>query len=244
MPKKLKVDKSIGPSKDEIQEAVEKCLTRISGPTEASYLRIWLSELVKNRSIPIGLLEYLPAPSKEIGKTRFDQLYDAAIALVFPEYTKSTIERLLGPSPDPNIKIWRVVLPDRYQITHVLIRAESYAQAFALGCDYTCRMSLRLYGKIPLDMTIRVMYMGERALRRYLDMRWANRTARRRKFKQEGREVSPKQLRGARLCALGSPRSPYYSIARYCEQKDLNRIRLSKNLARESAVESESFRRK
>ena len=166
------------------------------------------------------------------------------MALIFPGYTRSTLERLLGPPINSSIRIWRVILPEKSHITHVLIRAESYPQAFALGCDYACRMSLRLYGKIPTDMTIRVMHMGERALRRYLDLKWSNRTARRRKFQREGREISPRQLRGARLCALGSPKSPLYSIARYCEQKDLDRVRRFKNLARNSAVESESFSKK
>jgi hypothetical protein len=245
MPKRTKAKApDAAPTDEEMVEAVERCLERIAGPKEATYLRVWLLEVVRNNAVPVSLLEYLPVPAAEAGKTRFDQLYDAAMALVFPGYTKATLERLLGPSPRAGVRIWRVVLPERFQMSHVLVRAEGYPQAFALGCDYACRMSLRLYGKIPVDMTIRVMYMGERALRRYLDLRWANRTARRRKFKTEGREVSPRQLRGARLCALGSPRSPHYSVARYCEKKDLDRVRASKGLVRDSAVESESFRRK
>lgn len=224
--------------------AVERCLSRIAGPKEAKYLRVWLLEVVRNNAVPVSLLEYLPVPAREAGKTRFDQLYDAAMSLVFPDYTEGTLKRLLGPTPAEGIRIWRVVLPERFQVAHVLIRADSYQQAFALGCDYACRMSLRMYGRVPVDMTLRVLYMGERALRRYLDLRWNNRTSRRRKLGLEGREVSPRQMRGARLCALGTPRSPLHSIARYCDQKDLDRVRRSKGLVRDSAVESESFRRK
>jgi len=228
------------PNDVEIKEAVEKCIKRIAGPVEASYLRVWLLEVVRNNAIPISLLEYLPVPAAEVGKTRFDQLYDASMALVYPGYSKETLERLLGPSPKKGIKIWRVILPEKFKIAHVLIRAESFQKAFALGCDYTCRMSLRLYGKIPTDVTIRVIYMTERALRRYLDLKWANRTSRRRKFKLEGREITQRQINGVRLFALGSTKSPLYSVARYCEKKDLDRVRKSKGLSRESSVETES----
>lgn len=230
-------------SDQELRDAVERCIERVAGPKEATYLRVWLLELVRNHAIPISLLEYLPVSAREAGKTRFDQIYDAAMALVFPGYTKSTLERLLGPSPRKDVKIWRVILPEKFKVAHVLIRAESFQQAFALGCDYACRTSLRTHGKVPIDMTVRVIYMTERALRRYLDLRWANRTSRRRKLKLEGRELTQRQLNGVRLFALGSSRSPHYSVARYCEHKDLDRIRLSKNLTRESAVESESRKR-
>jgi hypothetical protein len=228
------------PDDTELKDAVEKCIRRIAGPTEAAYLRVLLLEVVRNNAIPISLLDHIPAPAAEVGKTRFDQLYDAAVALVYPGYSKETLERLLGPVPKKGVKIWRVVLPEKFKIAHVLIRAESFQQAFALGCDYACRMSLRLYGRIPVDMTIRVIYMTERALRRHLELRWANRTSRRRKLKLEGREITQRQLNGVRLFALGSTKSPLYSVARYCEKKDLDRVRKFKGLSRESSVESES----
>jgi hypothetical protein len=244
MPKRPKVPEKPAPSDDELKEAIEKCLERVSSPKEAPYLRVWFFELLRNHAVPFELLEQVPVRAQEAGKTRFDQLYDAAVAIVFPGYTRGTLERLLGPSPPRGIRIWRVILPERYKVPHVLIRAESYGQAFALGCDYACRVSLRLYGKIPIDLTIKVIYMTERALRRHLNLRWANRTSRRRKLKLEGREFTSRQLNGVRLFAMGSPRSPLYSIARYCETKDLDKIRLSKGLIRASAVEAEPKRRR
>ena len=228
------------PSDDEFKEAVDKCVKRIAGPKEAEYLQVWLLEVVKNNAIPVSLLEFIPMPAAEVGKTRFDQIYDAAMSLVFPGYSQSTSEKLLGPAPKKNMKIWRIILPEKFKITHVLIRAISFQQAFALGCDYACRMSLRLYGKIPVDMTIRVIFMTERSLRRYLNLRWANRTSRRRKIKLEGREISHRQLNGVRLVALGSPKSHLYSVARYCERKDLDRVLKGKGISRESPVEAES----
>jgi len=231
------------PSDAEIKEAVEKCVKRIAGPKEASYLRVLLLEIVRNQTIPMKLLEFIPMPAAEVGKTRFDQIYDAAMALILPGYTKETIEKLLGPSPGRNTKIWRIILPEKFKIAHVLIRADSFQHAFALGCDYACRMSLRLYGKISVDMTIRVIYMTERALRRHLELRWANRTSRRRKLKLVGREISQRQMNGVRLFALGSPKNSLYDVARYCEKKDLDRIRKTKGLSRESLVETESRRK-
>lgn len=243
MSEKSKRPKKVSPeplSEEEVKEKVEKCIKRIAGPTEAAYLRIFLTEVVLNHAIPIKLLEYIPAPASEVGKTRFDQIYDAAIALIFPGYSDGTLEKLLGPKPKKGIKIWRVILPEKFKMTHVLVRAESFQHAFALGCDYACRMSLRLYGKIHIDMTIRVIYMTERSLRRYLELRWANKTSRRRKFKLEGREITQKQINGVRLFAIGTKTNSLYSVARYCEKKDLDRIRKSKGLTRESSIELES----
>lgn len=230
------------PNDIELKEAVDKCVKRIAGPKEATYLRVWLLEVVRNNAIPMSLLEFIPMPAAEIGKTRFDQVYDAAMALVFPGYSQLTSEKLLGPSPKKNVKIWRVILPEKFKVANVLIRADSFQEAFALGCDYACRMSLRLYGKIPIDITIRIMFMTERSLRRYLNLRWSNRTSRRRKLKLEGREISHRQLNGVRLLALGSPKSQLYSVARYCEKKDLEKILGKKGISRISPVEAESGR--
>ena len=231
------------PSKAEIDRAIDLCVKRFGTRSDADYFRLLITELVKNQTIPIQLLEEIPVRAQKAGKTRFDQLYDAAMALVFPGYRKDTLVRLLGDEYRQGTKVWRIVFPTNLGISHILLRAETFQEAFALGCDYACRISLRKKAKIPVDLTIRVMFMSERALRRYLDMRWASRTLKRKQLKLVGRDLTPKQIHGARLAALGTPSQPMYRIARYAEMKDLQRIRESKGVIRESSVESESFRK-
>ena len=232
-------------SQEDPKEALERCVQRISGPKEHEYFRSLFHELITNNSIPIELLDHIPKRAFDAEKTRFDQIYDAALYLVFPRYRHETLEKLVGPRAEekPKTKIWRVMIPKKFGISHVLIRAESFQEAFALGCDYVCRISLRLCGKIPTDLTIRVQFVSEKALRRFLDMRWANRVKKRKQLQLVGREFSPKELTGARLAALGNPRQPQYSIAKYAENKDLKRLLSKKNIVRESSIEVETFRK-
>jgi hypothetical protein len=228
------------PSPEEVDKAVAACVERVSTKKDAPYFRGLLLGLVHNHSVPIELLEHIPVPSRDCGKTRFDQLFDAAMHLAFPGYRRETLERLLGPLEGKGTRIWRVLIPERFQVAQVLIRADTFPQAFALACDYVCRVSVRLYQKVPVDLTVRVMFMGERALRRYLSMRWASRTNKRKQLKLVGREFTYRQVNGARLAALGHPKDPSHSIVKYAEMKDLQRIREAKGLARVSSVEAES----
>lgn len=231
------------PPREELDRAIEQCVKRFGTRKDSEYFTLLLRELVLNQTIPLDLLESIPVRAQDAGKTRFDQLYDAAVSLVFPSYRKDTLEQLLGPSYERGTKIWRVVIPQKYGISHVLIRADNFEHAFARACDYVCRMSLRKFQRVPVDLTIRVMFMGERALRRHLGMRWASRTLKRKQLKLVGRDITPKQLNGARLAALGTPKQPHYKIVRYSEMKDLQRIREGKKIIRESSVENESFRK-
>lgn len=242
MGRKRQID-TTPPPKAELDRAIAECVKRFGTQKDSEYFVLLLRELVTNQTIPLDLLESIPVRAQDAGKTRFDQLYDAAISLVFPSYRKDTLERLLGPNYEKATKIWRVIIPAKFGISHVLIRADSFEHAFARACDYACRMSLRKFQKVPVDLTLRVMFMGERALRRYLDMRWASRTLKRKQLKLVGRDITPKQLNGARLAALGTPKQPHYKIVRYSEMKDLQRVRESKGMVRESAVENESFRK-
>ncbi len=227
----------------QVVDAVEACVSRMASKKDAPYFRHLLTELVTNHAIPAELLEHVPVPAGEAGKTRFDQLYDAAMALVFPGYRRETLERLLGPLDGRGGKVWRILLPDRFRMVHVLIRARTFQEAFSLGCDYACRASLRVFGRIPADLTIRVVFMSERAIRRMLDVRRANRANKRKELKLVGREFTDRQLKGARLIALGHPRDPRHSVVKYVDKKDLDRARRSAGTARVSAVEHESFRR-
>ena len=231
--------------RDEVDRHIEDCLKRLRCGKDAPYFRSLLEAMVYQGVVPLNLLKTVPVPAQEAGKTRFDQLYAAAMALVFPDYREETLRRFLGPeAPVEEDKIWRVMFPEKFALTHVFMRAGSFQQAFALGCDYACRVSLRVFGSVPADLTIRVMFVSERALRRMLDMRWASKTHKRMQLKLVGREFTPRMLRGARLAALGHPNSPLHSIARYAEMKDLEKVRKSKSRVRTSPVESESFRKK
>ena len=228
---------------EKIIQAIEKCVKRFRGVKEKQYLSSLLKLMLMNNSIPIELLESVPDSPAKVGKTRFEQLYDASVSTAFPGYRQETLEKLLGPRAviTEETKIWRVILPPKFKLAHVLIRADSYQEAFALACDYACRVSLRVHGKIPSDLTIRVMFVTEKAIRRRLDMRWANRVNKRRQLQLVGRVFSPKETQGARLAAFGYPSNPNFHLARYVEMKDLNKIKKVKEIVRVSSVESEVF---
>ena len=161
----------------EINILIEKCLDRIATPTDRSYFKLLLIDLVRNKTIPIDILDSIPIPASKAGKTRFDQIYDIIMEIIFPCYKIETIRKLLGPDAEikKSTKIWRAIFPDRFGLSHILLRADCYQQAFALACDYACRMSLRLYRRIPVDLTIRIMFTSEKAIGRKLNIRWANR---------------------------------------------------------------------
>ena len=231
------------PDDSEIAEAVEACLKRSCSKKEAPHWREFLKDLVRNNAIPLELLSDLPIPASVAPRTRFDQVYAACAALAFPGYRKTTLRALLGPwESTQGVKVWRVVFPEKFGMAHVLIRATSFPEAFARACDYACRSSLRLWRKIPVDLTVRVMFVGEKALRRHLDLRWANRVHKRKELQLEGREFTPRQIYGARISALGPHDDPEYAIMRYSESKDLEKIR-QRGRIRRSEVESESTRK-
>lgn len=222
-------------------EAVEQCLKRMASKKDREYFRPFLMALVCQNAIPAALLEKIPVSAEEAGKTKFDQLYDAAMSIAFPSYRPETLNRLLGPSfkVSDDTKIWRVILPAKFRIAHVLIRADTYQQAFALACDYACRVAMRMHGHIPPDLTIRVMFVTEKAIKRRLDLRWANRVNKRRQLQLVGRIYTNKEILGARIAALGDPRNPMFSLARYVDMKDLTRVLKAKLKVRVSSVESE-----
>lgn len=227
------------------EDRLEQCVRRISSPKERPYFRAMLADLVENNVVPLDLLELIPEPPEGAGKTRFDQLYDAAMSLVFPGYREETLGRLLGPTAvdRENTKIWRAMFPAKFGLSHVLLRAPSFQEAFALSCDYACRMSLRLYREIPADLTVRVQFVSERAVRRMLDIRWSNRKKWRRKFQLKGRAYTPKEVYGARLAALGPPADPDHSVVKYADARDLRKVLRMQDRVRVSSVEKEAFLR-
>ncbi len=120
-------------TRESISEAAEECARRIAGPKDFPYFKAMLEELVRNNAIPVDVIDFIPKPVNKVGKTRFDQLYDAAMHLVFPKYRQETLGRLIGPNAkeQPGVKIWRVMLPDKFGLSHVLIRAMTFQEAFA-----------------------------------------------------------------------------------------------------------------
>lgn len=237
---------SMGRRKIVIDEAgsriLDECVARIASPKDKDFFKSILRDLVLNNAVPIDMLESIPLPPKEVGKTRFDQLYQASMAIVFPDYRERTLLRLLGKKhEEPEIKIWRVIFPEKYKLTHILLRAKTYQEAFALSCDYACRIHLYLFRQIPVDLTIRIMFMSESAIRRHLNLRETNRYKKRQEMKLEGREFTHKQISGSRLAALGPPKNHNHSIFKYVESRDLRRLR-ENGISRTSSVELESFR--
>jgi hypothetical protein len=225
----------------EALEAIEACVKRMMGKRDKEYFREFLKDLITNNTLHYTMLSEIPRPAGEVGKTKFDQLYDASQALAFPPYQMSTLKKLLGEDfEDDGIRIWRILFPEKFGISSVLIRAHSYQDAFALGCDYACRASLRLFRKIPSDLSIRVLFVTEKALRKILGMRVINKAQKRREFNLEGRAFTFKQLSGARIFALGHLKNDSRrSLARYVERKDLDRIMYKAKSYRISGVEAE-----
>lgn len=233
----------ISKTKERQEKLFEKYIMRVSSPKERAYVREMLREFLQHNVLNLELLEHIPQPPVVVEKSRFDQLYDAAMSLAFPGYRSETLERLLGPSykDRPNTKIWRCIYPEKFGLTHVMIRASSFQEAFALATDYACRLSLRMYRKIPIDLTIRVLFVSEKALRRTLDMRWANRVKKRKQLQLEGREFSSKELTGARLAAIGHNLQGSYNVFHYMEARDIRQILRQKDKIRISSIETETF---
>src|SRR5271156_6098324 len=81
----------------EVERHISACLKRLRCEKDAPYFRSLLEAMVFQGVIPIDMLKSMPVPAQEAGKTRFDQLYGAAMALVFPDYREETLRRFLGP---------------------------------------------------------------------------------------------------------------------------------------------------
>jgi hypothetical protein len=231
------------PKRHEIESEVLQYLKKNIGmEKDTEYFMSIITDLIINNAVPIELIKNVPQKASLIGKSRFDQLYDASMSLAFPSYGEETLQKLISGNTE-DTKIWRAVYPEKYKLSHVLIRASSYQEAFALACDFGCRVSLRIYKTIPSDMTIRVSFMSEKAVRRYLKIRWANRLNKRRKLQLVGREFTSKEVSGAKLIALGH-RDSNYSIIKYSEKIDLSRIKKKHGVIRSSKVEHEAPRKR
>lgn len=203
-----------------------------------------IRDMVMNNVIPMDILEFLPIQVREVGKSRFDQLFDAAMYLAFPGYGKKVRKSLTGDENDHDMRAWKVILPREFMTSHVIIKAKTYQEAFAMACDYACRVSLRIKREIPLDLTVRVKFMGDRTLDRFFEIRTVNGKTTRLKRKLKERTFSPKQIMGARLAAMGHPnQTKDYSISKYVEKKDLERVREGAGLVKKTSIVTEHYKR-
>ena len=81
---------------------IDRCVLRMSGKQDEEYFRELLTEMVRNNAIPASILDSIPFHPTAVSKTKFDQIYDAALHLAFPEYSLSTLKKLLGNDIDEN----------------------------------------------------------------------------------------------------------------------------------------------
>lgn len=223
---------------------MERCVHRIAGTKDREAFREMLSALVENNAIPIELLETIPDRADTTGRTRMDQIYEACMFLALPRYRDSLREKVFGPEAKEDMRLWRVMLPKEFGLSHVVVRAESFSEAFALGCDYACRSYLQMRRKVPEDLTIRVQYMSDARVSKMHQVRRAVRALGRKKGTLPGRKYTYKEIAGARLVAIGRKDSGSYSIFKYSEKKDLQRILEERDVMRVSSVETETFRKK
>ncbi len=227
------------PEGKEREKAVEKCLRRIQPGRPREAFREFINALLDQNAIPLELLKEVPGKPGIVQKTRFDQLYDACMFLAFPNYRPIVRAKAFGPEPPADLKLWRALFPKDLGVTHVIVRACSFQEAFALACDYACRMTLREKRHIPTDLTVRVQFLGDKAASRMLDIRHAVRDRTRRVGNHEGRAYSPKDILGARMVAIGL-KNGKYSIFKYVEERDLRHAEKA-GLRRTSAIDIETF---
>lgn len=223
---------------------VDECVKRIGTPLDRDAFRDVLTALVENNAIPLELLETVPQKATVTGKTRFDQLYDACMFLAFPAYRPKVVDLAFGPSAPPEMRYWRALFPEEFGLSHVVLRARSFQEAFGLACDYACRLSLRQRNRIPSDLSIRVQFIPDVTASRILDIRRAVRNRTRIASNLRGRKYSPKDVHGARLVAIGRHDGDNYNIFKYADRADLDRILAQRDEMRVSAVDVETFRPK
>jgi len=226
-----------------VAEWIDAALDRFAFPKDREYFKELLTKIVEQNAAPAEMFMEVPQKPAKTGLTRFDQIYAAMQYVSFPPYSKTIIRALLGTNEEFHTKVWRVSLPDRFKVGNTLIRAETYQDAFALACDYACRIHLRLYKTIPRDLTLRVQYMSGVAIAKYLGVRQKIRNNKSRiYYSGASREFTPKQVLGARTAALGHTHSdPSRSIPIYADRTDQHKARRYQGMIRIVNVELESL---
>ncbi len=224
-------------SREEILGIIERASGRVTGLKDRKTLQKKLFQLIQNGALPAKSLENLPIPSEISGKTRIDQIYAICMSWAFPAYREKTLEVLNPEGSDPEIRLWKILLPKRFKVSNIVIKAKTYQEAFALGCDYACRSSIFMAGKIPSDLTVRVKYVTDSEAYSIGLLRKMNR----KKFNSKNESPTRhRHISGVRICALGLKSNSEYSIFKYMENRDLKVILSKKGQFRTSVVDSEN----
>lgn len=228
---------------EEINHYISLAIKRMKIKKDVSYYEELLYILIKSKAIPIELLSEIPQDASSSGKSRFDQIYDAVLEIHFPEYSNRLLSEFQSEPLNTKLKIWRAMFPRQYKISSIFLRAESFQEAFALSCDYLCRLSLRLFKQIPRDMTIRVAYVSESALKAHYKIKQAVNKKRRSVRNTRTRGFTNKQMNGARTAGLGvKPGEKDFSIIKYGEYRD-NYLLKRAGVHKQSVVEHEFWRK-
>jgi hypothetical protein len=226
-----------------IWKKIDQVLHRLSDVSDKD---IWFDHLYKmiiKYKLPVEKLDEVPDTAIEIGKSRFDQIYDMCSYLAFPPYKEKTVMGFMGPDVEGealNTKIWRCYFNEELEIQSVLIRATSFQEAFAKASDYGARVYLKLNKIVPRDMTIRVVYVTNTEVVTINNIRRMNRNKTRKLKGLKEAEKIDRHENGIVVAALSHQNNPEYSIYKYIEKKDLKDLAL-RGIRRISFVEAETY---
>lgn len=181
-----------------------------------------LMGVIKENEIKEDLIKKIDLNQTINKKTKFDLLFDFCMENTFKNYLPKTYSCM--DENNPRTKLWKVIVPKGFKINHVYLRADSFQEAFGMGCDYICRSCLKQNNSIPKDLTIRVIYMdNKRALRVLLEKIKSSRLS----IKQPTHKKEPK----ATLLMKNYSIEIYKDLI-YAEKRDLkllNKIGISKD---------------
>jgi len=221
-----------------ISRAMKKHLGIVTDQKEREAWARLLVRVASNKILSQSDIENLPESSLKTRVTRFDHLYRVCYLKTFPDYSETVNKEMLGGGGDnPKLKLWKVIYPKSLGVANILIRAKDYREAFAKGCDYACRVHLRVNGMIPRDLTLRVKYVTPSQATEIMSVR----SEVRKKHKKKSSKI-PRQIYGLQIAAMGihDRENEEWSIFRYSESKDLSTLRMF-DIERESSVDRESF---
>lgn len=204
-----------------------------------------LKDLIEHRMLNVSHLEKIPTTvfKHPESKTRFDQLYDAAMNTAFPDYAEEIVQQMFGEreiqKEEKSTRLWRVILPAHHKIAHAFIRARSYQEAFAFACDYVCRASLLGFHVLPFDLTVRVQAVSEDEVREIYRLRTANNKVAARKKGFEHEKITDKQVGNSTKPHGVDPKTPEFALVKYLAARDMDNLKL-RNVVRLSALDQET----
>ena len=222
----------------EVRKLIQTRMRSLRIKSQPEYFEEMIADLIMNKKVPLEALNDLLESPVKTGITKFDRIYEVTGKLAYPDYSEKLkkVSGLCG-----TMKMWKVNTPQKYKVGHVLIKAESYQDAFALACDYVLRIHLRLFHELPYDLTVKVTYCSEKFLRKHYGVKEINKKRQRQIRNTKDREFTERQIKGLALSALGHPpNDPKRSIARYHDKTDIDILR-KRGVTKSTAIEKESF---